>query len=81
MGQSPAPVFKQTCQESVSALYVFYFVKGLHWYIITSATAPRSLEIVSDTILSGKAKVMIAGGFDEEGVLWVHKYYEHHEQC
>jgi fatty acid synthase subunit beta len=31
----------------------------------TSATALQSLEIASDTILSGKAKVMIAGGFDD----------------
>ena len=30
-----------------------------------SATALQSLEIASDTILSGKAKVMIAGGFDD----------------
>ncbi|KAJ7502466.1 putative fatty-acid synthase complex protein [Mycena galericulata] len=29
------------------------------------ATALQSLEIASDTILSGKAKVMIAGGFDD----------------
>lgn len=28
-------------------------------------TALQSLEIASDTILSGKAKVMIAGGFDD----------------
>jgi len=32
---------------------------------IFSATALQSLEIASDTILSGKAKVMIAGGFDD----------------
>ena len=31
----------------------------------TSATALQSLEIASETILSGKAKVMIAGGFDD----------------
>jgi hypothetical protein len=30
-----------------------------------SATALQSLEIASDTLLSGKAKVMIAGGFDD----------------
>ena len=30
-----------------------------------SATALQSLEIACDTILSGKAKVMIAGGFDD----------------
>ncbi|KAF9267936.1 fatty acid synthase [Marasmius fiardii PR-910] len=29
------------------------------------ATALQSLEIASDTILSGKAKVMLAGGFDD----------------
>jgi fatty acid synthase subunit alpha, fungi type len=36
---------------------------------LVSATALQSLEIASDTILSGKAKLMIAGGFDdsEEG--------------
>ena len=30
-----------------------------------SATALQSLEIAADTISSGKAKVMIAGGFDD----------------
>lgn len=30
-----------------------------------SATAVQSVEIACDTILSGKAKVMIAGGFDD----------------
>jgi hypothetical protein len=30
-----------------------------------SATALQSVEIACDTILSGKAKVMIAGGFDD----------------
>lgn len=33
--------------------------------VIFSATALQSLEIACDTILSGKAKVMIAGGFDD----------------
>ena len=35
-----------------------------------SATALQSIEIACDTLLSGKAKVMLAGGFDylsEEG--------------
>jgi hypothetical protein len=41
------------------------------WFVIPhvisnfSATALQSLEIASDTLLSGKAKVMIAGGFDD----------------
>lgn len=30
-----------------------------------SATALQSIEIACDTLLSGKAKVMIAGGFDD----------------
>lgn len=30
-----------------------------------SATALQSLEIACDTLLSGKAKVMLAGGFDD----------------
>jgi fatty acid synthase subunit alpha len=30
-----------------------------------SATALQSVEIACDTLLSGKAKVMIAGGFDD----------------
>jgi 3-oxoacyl-(acyl-carrier-protein) synthase len=30
-----------------------------------SATALQSLEIACDTLLSGKAKIMIAGGFDD----------------
>ena len=33
--------------------------------VIFSATSLQSLEIASDTILPGKAKVMIAGGFDD----------------
>jgi 3-oxoacyl-(acyl-carrier-protein) synthase len=33
--------------------------------LTASATALQSLEIACDTILSGKAKVMIAGGFDD----------------
>jgi hypothetical protein len=32
-----------------------------------SATALQSMEIASDTILSCKAKVMVAGGFDDLG--------------
>jgi acetyl-CoA acetyltransferase len=32
---------------------------------VFSATALQSLEIACDTILSGKAKVMLAGGFDD----------------
>ncbi len=32
-----------------------------------SAIALQSMEIASDTILSGKAKVMVAGGFDDLG--------------
>jgi fatty acid synthase subunit alpha len=31
----------------------------------SSATALQSMEIACDTILSGKAKVMVAGGFDD----------------
>lgn len=31
----------------------------------SSATALQSLEIACDTLLSGKAKVMLAGGFDD----------------
>jgi fatty acid synthase subunit alpha, fungi type len=33
--------------------------------LLLSATALQSVEIACDTILSGKAKVMIAGGFDD----------------
>jgi fatty acid synthase subunit alpha, fungi type len=33
--------------------------------LIRSATALQSLEIACDTLLSGKAKVLIAGGFDD----------------
>lgn len=32
---------------------------------VYSATALQSLEIACDSILSGKAKIMIAGGFDD----------------
>jgi hypothetical protein len=34
-------------------------------HVFVSATALQSLEIACDTLLSGKAKVMIAGGFDD----------------
>ena len=34
-------------------------------FISFSATALQSLEIACDTILSGQAKIMIAGGFDD----------------
>ena len=44
----------------------FSVISGLpHTNTSLSATALQSLEIASDTILSGKAKVMIAGGFDD----------------
>src|SRR5258708_16501444 len=33
--------------------------------LIHSATALQSMEIATDTILSGKAKVMVAGGYDD----------------
>lgn len=33
--------------------------------IACSATALQSMEIACDTLLSGKAKVMLAGGFDD----------------
>ena len=33
--------------------------------VIHSATALQSIEIACDTLLSGKAKVMLAGGFDD----------------
>ena len=42
--------------------YVFSVIPILSHF---SATALQYLEIVSNTILSGKAKVMIAGGFDD----------------
>lgn len=32
---------------------------------MVSATALQSLEIACDTILAGKAKVMLAGGYDD----------------
>ena len=34
-------------------------------HIDSSATALQSIEIACDTLLSGKAKVMLAGGFDD----------------
>jgi hypothetical protein len=48
-----------SCSRSVRRAFrclLYYFV---------SATALPSLEIACDTILSGKAKVVIAGGFDD----------------
>ena len=38
---------------------------SLRLTFLHSATALQSVEIACDTILSGKAKVMIAGGFDD----------------
>lgn len=44
---------------------IYLFQNSCPSHLLVSATALQSLEIASDTILSGKAKVMIAGGFDD----------------
>jgi fatty acid synthase subunit alpha, fungi type len=44
---------------------LFSQISQVKAHVHPSATALQSLEIASDTILSGKAKVMIAGGFDD----------------
>lgn len=43
----------------------FSFPCDLALFFACSATALQSMEIACDTILSGKAKVMVAGGFDD----------------
>ena len=50
----------------VGAWYVFFLTYCRIANIAFSATALQSLEIASDDILSGKAKVTIAGGFDHQ---------------
>lgn len=47
----------------VRALLIALFI--LLIVFTCSATALQSLDIACDTILSGKAKVMLAGGFDD----------------
>lgn len=52
----------------VGAWYVYFILWLIEHSMIRfcfSATALQSLEIACDSILSGKAKVMIAGGFDD----------------
>jgi Beta-ketoacyl synthase, N-terminal domain len=51
----------------VGAWFVFLLSVLIYsiYFTPVSATALQSLEIACDTILSGKAKVMIAGGFDD----------------
>lgn len=52
---------KDPCWRLVSTPRSYLYLR-LH---VSSATALQSIEIACDTILSGKAKVMIAGGFDD----------------
>jgi 3-oxoacyl-(acyl-carrier-protein) synthase len=49
----------------VGAWYVSTSTTQFSSDLLSSATALQSLEIACDTLLSGKAKVMIAGGFDD----------------
>ena len=66
MDQSSPTIIKWTRQNPSWSMVIIPFCSRyfqIKFYF--SATALQSLEIASDTILSGKAKVMIAGGFDD----------------
>jgi hypothetical protein len=67
MGQLTSNVFEWSCQDTCRRLVCFRDrqVYCLLIDLSLSATALQSLEIACDTLLSGKAKVMIAGGFDD----------------
>lgn len=64
----PSPfVFEWSCEDSCWCLVREFSYAGRRACLLSysSATALQSLEIACDTILSGKAKVMLAGGFDD----------------
>ncbi len=67
MGQPPASLVKRTYQDSCRCLVSIKRLNSslLSTHILFSATALQSVEIACDTLLSGKAKVMLAGGFDD----------------
>jgi 3-oxoacyl-(acyl-carrier-protein) synthase len=66
MDQFIIDVIEWTCQDSSWRLVSSQGFPSVDDLMDTrSATALQSMEIASDTILSGKAKVMVAGGFDD----------------
>jgi fatty acid synthase subunit alpha len=66
MGQLAPSVFQWPDQDPRWCLVSECFDDIQHGLIsFCSATALQSIEIACDTLLSGKAKVMIAGGFDD----------------
>jgi len=66
MDQFIIDVLEWTCQDSSWRLVSSQGFPSVDNLMDTrSATALQSMEIASDTILSGKAKVMVAGGFDD----------------
>jgi hypothetical protein len=68
MDQSSPTIIKWTGQNPSWSMVIIPFCQCFQLFqsqCYFSATALQSLEIASDTILSGKAKVMIAGGFDD----------------
>src|SRR5712691_10319170 len=68
MDQFIIDVLEWTCQDSSWRLVSSQGFPSVDNLMDTcSAIALQSMEIASDTILSGKAKVMVAGGFDDLG--------------
>ena len=66
MDQLVTPLIQWSSEDPCWSLVCFFFLTYCRIAnIALSATALQSLEIASDCILSGKAKVMIAGGFDD----------------
>ena len=68
MDQSSPPFIEWTRQNSCWSMVILVICSLSRYFDINttfSATALQSLEIASNTILSGKAKVMIAGSFDD----------------
>ena len=62
MDQSSPTIVKWTCQNPGWSMVIISFLDDSK---LRLPSLLQSLEIASDTILSGKAKVMIAGGFDD----------------
>lgn len=66
MGQLAVALLERTRQNSCGCLVSLKsLIEIQRLTIIPSATALQSVEIACDSILSGKAKVMLAGGFDD----------------
>ena len=60
LGHAPTGIFTGPLR-----VFLYWSFPALADWHLSSATALQSLKIACDTLLSGKAKVMLAGGFDD----------------